>query len=146
MQQAQKVITDTVDELIRIRKSDTQGSTKVDLLSVLLQANNEESDPSKRLSNEEVKGQVLTFLAAGHETVSVTLSWTLHLLSTHPEIQSKLRAELFNELHDPSSEPSADALNSGFPYLEIPRQPALPAWYFSERRHVLNKCRGAWLL
>jgi cytochrome P450 len=31
---------------------------------------------------------------AGHETTSHALSWTWHLLSTHPEVEQKLHAEL----------------------------------------------------
>lgn len=35
-----------------------------------------------------------TFLGAGHDTTATGLAWTIHLLSTHSEIQDKLRAEI----------------------------------------------------
>ena len=51
---------------------------------------------------------------AGYETSSTALTWTLHLLAEHPEIQDRLRAEL---LAISESEPEMDALN-GLPYLD----------------------------
>lgn len=31
---------------------------------------------------------------AGHETTTQAVSWALHLLSRHPDVQSSLRAEV----------------------------------------------------
>lgn len=39
-------------------------------------------------------GQVTTFLLAGHETSSTTLTWILAYLSKMPEVQKKLRDEV----------------------------------------------------
>ena len=39
-------------------------------------------------------GQALTFLLAGYETSSSTLSFALYELALHPEIQQSLRAEI----------------------------------------------------
>ncbi|KAL4915452.1 cytochrome P450 [Aspergillus aurantiobrunneus] len=45
-------------------------------------------------TDEELVDQMLTFLAAGHETTASALTWTCYLLTLHPEIQGRLRAEI----------------------------------------------------
>lgn len=40
--------------------------------------------------------EISTFLAAGHETTSVSTTWALYALTKHPLAQSKLRQELLN--------------------------------------------------
>jgi len=46
--------------------------------------------------------QTLTFLLAGYETSSSTLTFALYELALHPEIQQSLRAEILHEMskHD----------------------------------------------
>ncbi len=39
------------------------------------------------------RNHLLTQLVAAPENTATTLSWTLHLLSTHPQVQARLRAE-----------------------------------------------------
>jgi len=39
-------------------------------------------------------GQILTFLVAGFETTGSTISYALYELALHPEIQTRLRAEI----------------------------------------------------
>ena len=46
------------------------------------------------LSSEDIYHQVFTFLVSGHETISLTGTWTLYLLAKYPEIQSDLRREI----------------------------------------------------
>ncbi|KAL7277334.1 hypothetical protein ACG7TL_009192 [Trametes sanguinea] len=50
--------------------------------------------PSQRMSINEILCQISTFLAAGHETSSSSLTWTLFALARNPAVQAKLRAEL----------------------------------------------------
>lgn len=52
----------------------------------------------------------MTFLAAGHHTTSQSLSWTLYLLSKHPEIQDRLREELVQAFPDPNFQPTFDEI------------------------------------
>jgi len=82
-----------------------------DVLSMLLQA----QDEGNTMTDKQVHDQVLTLIAAGHETAQNTLSWTFYLLSQHPLVLEKLLAELHTVLQGRS--PSiADLLN--LPYLE----------------------------
>ena len=54
------------------------------------------ADPEtgERLSDENVRYQMVTFLIAGHETTSGLLSFTLYELLRHPDVLAKARAEV----------------------------------------------------
>ena len=49
---------------------------------------------SQRMSDREIAAQVTTFLLAGFETSSTSLTWILHALADYPEVQTKLREEI----------------------------------------------------
>lgn len=55
---------------------------------------NEDDAAKARMSAAEVKDQIKTILFAGHETSASALTWTLHQLALHAQIQSDLRAEV----------------------------------------------------
>ena len=63
-----------------------------DLLDMLLAAQDE--DTGERMGDEEMRDEVITILAAGHETTAITLTWTWYLLSRHPEIEARMHEEL----------------------------------------------------
>lgn len=68
-----------------------------DLLSMLLLTRDE--DGSGAMSDKEVRDEAMTMFIAGHETSSNALTWTLYLLSQHPEIEAKLFDEVQRVLH-----------------------------------------------
>ncbi|MDH6565976.1 cytochrome P450 [Streptomyces sp. SAI-208] len=78
-----------VDDLVRARRA-TGGDG--DLLDRMLETAHPET--GERLSPENVRRQVITFLVAGHETTSGALSFALHYLSRHPEVAARARAEV----------------------------------------------------
>ncbi|KAK0438666.1 cytochrome P450 [Armillaria borealis] len=47
-----------------------------------------------KMQDDEIEVQLMTFVVAGHETTSISLSWLLYELAEHPEHQSIIRAEL----------------------------------------------------
>lgn len=59
-----------------------------DLLSVLL----ENYHPTEGFG--QIRDEILTFLVAGHETSALGMTWGLHLLAHHPEIQDRLYQEV----------------------------------------------------
>ncbi|KAL2161759.1 hypothetical protein VTH06DRAFT_7542 [Thermothelomyces fergusii] len=61
-----------------------------DILSLLIKTDN--------FDDEVLKDQLLTFLAAGHETTASALVWAAYLLAKHPEYQTKLRDEVTQAL------------------------------------------------
>lgn len=82
-------------KLVRDKKKSMQaesGSHK-DILSLLLHSNN--------FSDEQLVDQLLTFLAAGHETTSSAFTWTTYLLTQHPDIQKALREEVYANIPAP---------------------------------------------
>ncbi|HJZ70452.1 MAG TPA: cytochrome P450 [Vicinamibacterales bacterium] len=63
-----------------------------DLLSVLLRATDAES--SVRMSDRQLRDEMMTLFLAGHETTATALTWTWYLLSQHPDVDAKLTGEL----------------------------------------------------
>ncbi|WP_433920139.1 cytochrome P450 [Streptomyces canus] len=78
-----------VDDLVRARRA---AGGDGDLLDRMLETAHPET--GERLSPENVRRQVITFLVAGHETTSGALSFALHYLSRHPEVAARARAEV----------------------------------------------------
>ena len=77
-------------EIIRSRKA--LDSDTGDVLSMLIKARDAETGMT--LSEDELLGHVSVIFAAGHETSANALTWTLFLLSQHPEIAADLLDEL----------------------------------------------------
>ncbi|PBK64197.1 cytochrome P450 [Armillaria solidipes] len=47
-----------------------------------------------KMQDDEIEGQLMTFVIAANETSSTSLSWLLYELAVHPDHQSIIRAEL----------------------------------------------------
>ncbi|HYC00571.1 MAG TPA: cytochrome P450 [Candidatus Limnocylindrales bacterium] len=62
-----------------------------DLLGMLLASRDE--DTGKGMSDEQLRDEVTTLLAAGHETTAMTLGWTVYLLGRHPEWAHRVAEE-----------------------------------------------------
>ena len=62
-----------------------------DLLGLMLEAKDPKTGES--LTNIEIRDNLLTFIAAGHETTALALTWSLYLLGFHPDWQDALRDE-----------------------------------------------------
>lgn len=89
-----------VDDVIRQRRADGGGGSG-DLLGLMLEA----ADPQTggRLSDENIRNQVLTFLIAGHETTSGLLSFALYNLLRDPHTLARAYDEVDRLL--PGDEP-----------------------------------------
>lgn len=49
------------------------------------------------LTRQEIIDETLLFLVAGYETTATALSWSIFWLSKHPEVQRKIKDELFEK-------------------------------------------------
>ncbi|MDX1615313.1 MAG: cytochrome P450 [Candidatus Promineifilaceae bacterium] len=79
-----------VDQIIRRRRSEPVAGT--DLLSMLMEA--EDQDSGSRMTDRQLRDEVMTLLLAGHETTANALGWTFYLLAKHPAATIRLKAEL----------------------------------------------------
>ena len=67
------------------------GRTSGDLLSALLQAQDEEG---VGMTDRQLHDEIMTLFLAGHETTANVLSWTWLLLGENPQVEQKLIEEL----------------------------------------------------
>jgi cytochrome P450 len=67
-------------------------SNRDDLLSLLTNATDPET--GKSMTAIDVRDNLLTFITAGHETTALALTWTLYLLSLHPEVEQRVKREI----------------------------------------------------
>ncbi len=70
-----------VDQLIDKALADPNLDTRDDVLSLLLQSRYEDGSPMTRA---EIADELITMLAAGHETTATTLAWAVERLQRHP--------------------------------------------------------------
>ncbi|KAI9067866.1 fatty acid hydroxylase [Trametes sanguinea] len=85
-----KIMNELVDQLIEEHKKNPP--EKQDLLSIMLDGVDHKT--GKRMSDESIRQNLLTFLIAGHETTSGLLAFTLYYLCKNPEAMRKLREEV----------------------------------------------------
>jgi cytochrome P450 len=74
-----------------IQQKRESGEDAGDLLSMLLYVQDEDGT---RMTDKQLRDELMTLLIAGHETTALALSWTWYLLSQHPQVEQKLLAEL----------------------------------------------------
>ena len=93
----------TMQKLIAARER-IQNEAPRDLLDRLIAARDGET--GVKLSNDEVRDEIVIIFLAGHETTALALTYTWYLLSQHPEVEAKLHDELArvlggrNPVHD----------------------------------------------
>jgi cytochrome P450 len=86
-----------IDRIIAERRRSPAGGR--DLLSILLQARDEEGDGG-RMTDAQLRDEVMTLLLAGHDTTANTLTWAWYLLANHPDAAGRLAAEAAAALGD----------------------------------------------
>ncbi len=86
-------LDDLLERVIRARRSNGQDSG--DILSMLLRVQDEDGT---RLSERQLRDEMMTLFFTGHETTALALAWTWHLLSQHPEVQERVYEEVRDTL------------------------------------------------
>jgi len=84
------IIDDVIYGIIDQRR--IASSTHNDLLDMLLNARDDKS--GEKMTDRQIRDEVITIFSAGHETTANLLSWTLYLLARHPDVLAKLHQEL----------------------------------------------------
>lgn len=80
-----------LDEEIAARRADPDAESKYDVLSVLLQARDEDG---VGFTDAELRDELKGLVVAGHETTATAIAWTLHFLAHNPEPRDRLIADL----------------------------------------------------
>ena len=91
------------------------GEDRGDLLSMLLEATDPVEEGGAGMTDLQLRDEAMTLFMAGHETTANTMAWVFFLLSTHPEVEAKLLAEVDEAL--PDRAPTFDDLPK-LPYAE----------------------------
>lgn len=76
-----------LDGLIAEAKADPNLTDRPDVLALLVQARYDDGEP---MTNPEIRDQLVTMLAAGHETTATTLAWAVERLRRHPAVLARL--------------------------------------------------------
>jgi cytochrome P450 len=78
-----------LDEEIAAHRAAPEG--RDDVLALLVAARDEDGGA---LSDEELRGELLTLLLAGHETTATALAWCFERLVRHPDVLARLQDDL----------------------------------------------------
>jgi cytochrome P450 len=65
-----------------------------DVLSILMAAGDSPDAAGPKLTDDEIHDNILAFFIAGAETSAILLSWALHLLGLHPDIDQRHHAQI----------------------------------------------------
>ena len=90
---ARTKVYDALYALIRERRADPRIEERDDVLSMLVQARDEDGEA---MTDEELRDELVSLLLAGHETTATAMSWAIELLLTHPAELRALRDDLPN--------------------------------------------------
>ncbi|HJU35199.1 MAG TPA: cytochrome P450 [Nitrososphaera sp.] len=139
---AKKELDSLVYELIsekrgRHQQGEPTNNGYNDLLSRLLQAQEStlagttssestQSSTNGKMSDKQVRDEVMTIFIAGHETTANALTWTFYLLSQYPDIEKKLQEEIDSILG------SVD-MNNGHSVTKIPTTDDVPKLQYTEK-------------
>jgi cytochrome P450 len=94
---ALRTIDEVVFEIINARRSAPGDQNKDDLLAMLMEARDE--GDGKGMTDRQLRDETLIMFAAGHETTANAMAWAFYLLDRHPEVFTKLRAEVMSVLN-----------------------------------------------
>lgn len=105
-----------VDEMvyrqIAERRRDERTIDRKDVLGMLLEAKDDEGNG---MTDVELRDELVTALAAGHETTATALAWAVERILTHPHAYERLRAEIRDVAGN--GDPDPEKLAS-LPYLD----------------------------
>jgi len=107
-QQALETLDGIVEDVIAERRG-TEEDGKMDLLSILLRAQERGEQ-----SDQQLRDEVVTMLLAGHDTTALTLTYTWYLLSEHDDTRVQVHTEVGDVVED---RPTMDDVRT-FEYVE----------------------------
>jgi cytochrome P450 len=79
-----------LDRLIDAERADPDFADRTDVLALMLRSTYEDGTA---MSRKDIGDELLTLLAAGHETTASTLGWAFERLTRHPDVLAALAEE-----------------------------------------------------
>lgn len=79
-----------IDKLIDKATAAADFEDRTDILALLLRSS---YDDGTKMSRSDVSDELLTLLAAGHETTATTLAWAFERISRHPQVLTRMAEE-----------------------------------------------------
>jgi cytochrome P450 len=116
-----------------IEQRRNQQEDKDDLLGMLLSAEDEET--GEAMSDQQLRDECVTLFSAGHETTAVSMAWTVYLLTRHPDVLSRLKAESQAILGDTRT-PAPEAFRALTYTMQVVQESLRlypPAWIMTRR-------------
>ncbi len=86
-----------VDKLIDAERTDPNFTDRTDVLALMLRSTYEDGSV---MSRKDIGDELLTLLAAGHETTASTLGWAFERIIRHPDLLAALVEEADNGGHE----------------------------------------------
>jgi len=83
-----------VDKLIDAERADPKFADRTDVLALMMRST---YDDGSVMSRKDIGDELLTLLAAGHETTAATLGWAFERVSRHPDLLAALVDEGEND-------------------------------------------------
>lgn len=80
-----------IDKLIAGERTDPKFEERTDVLALMLRSTYEDGS---LMSRKDIGDELLTLLAAGHETTASTLAWAFERVTRHPEVLTALAEEV----------------------------------------------------
>ena len=126
-----KVFDDLVYGIINERRE--SGESKPDLLQMLMDV--EDADTGEKMTDLQLRDELVTMFSAGHETSANALAWTFYLLCQNPEVVAKLKSEADTALPDGHIPTFADLRNLQYTKQVIEEGMRLypPAWVIGRK-------------
>jgi cytochrome P450 len=153
---AKKELDSIVYRMINEHKTNEQkaNESNSDLLFALLHAQDSDAGIGK-MSDSQLRDEVMTIFLAGHETTANALTWTFYLLSQYPAVELRLYEELCSVLGSNGRSFSSSTVpselvspSSSSPSLRTPTVDDVPRLEYVEKvfREAMRLYPPAWAI
>ncbi|KAI1638104.1 cytochrome P450 [Biscogniauxia mediterranea] len=87
-----KIVRDRYRELRDEKRESESSASSRDLLTMIVEEDRV-GGAAEGISENDIVGHLLQFMAAGHETSANTMAWCIYVMATKPDVQDRLRQE-----------------------------------------------------
>eukprot|EP00090_Calanus_glacialis_P028920 TRINITY_DN46369_c0_g1_i1.p1 TRINITY_DN46369_c0_g1~~TRINITY_DN46369_c0_g1_i1.p1 ORF type:complete len:512 (-),score=129.35 TRINITY_DN46369_c0_g1_i1:4-1539(-) len=120
-----KVIEERKKEVEKTKSGNTEDDVGIKRRLAFLDLLIDASEGGSVLSDEDIREEVDTFMFEGHDTTATNMSFTLYLLATHPEVQTRCQEELDKIFGKDTTRPATSQDLAKMKYIETCLKEAL---------------------